>query len=159
MILSTLANWSPLEEKYARYSGRPAIHPEVMVRALLISSLYNITSYRRVVHAISENIAFRWFCFLSPIHRTGGILPPYRLCPGFPAQWPASCGRTGSRLRRHCGVADRFRAPEPSPARIAPTPAPTPHAHAFRPGSHTGGGQAGMGSVRSLARALRNRSR
>ncbi len=56
---------SPLEEKYARYSGRPAIHPEVMVRALLISSLYNITSYRRLVHAISENIAFRWFCFLG----------------------------------------------------------------------------------------------
>ena len=36
-----------------------------MIRALLISSLYNITSYRRLVHAISENIAFRWFCFLG----------------------------------------------------------------------------------------------
>ena len=36
-----------------------------MIRALLISSLYNITSYRRLVYAISENIAFRWFCFLG----------------------------------------------------------------------------------------------
>ena len=36
-----------------------------MVRALLISSLYDITSYRRLVLAISENIAFGWFCFLG----------------------------------------------------------------------------------------------
>ena len=49
---------APLEEMYSRDSGRPAVHPEVMVRALLISSLYDITSYRRLVHAISENIAF-----------------------------------------------------------------------------------------------------
>ena len=41
------------------------IHPEVLVRALLISALYNITSFRRLCSAISENIAFRWFCFLS----------------------------------------------------------------------------------------------
>ena len=45
--------------------GRPAIHPEVLVRALLISSLYNITSFRRLCSAISENIALRWFCFLT----------------------------------------------------------------------------------------------
>ena len=55
----------PLEEFYCREQGRPAIHPEVLVRALLISSLYNITSFRRLCSAISENIAFRWFCFLT----------------------------------------------------------------------------------------------
>ena len=55
----------PLEEYYCREQGRPAIHPEVLVRALLISSLYNITSFRRLCSAISENIAFRWFCFLT----------------------------------------------------------------------------------------------
>ena len=55
----------PLEEYYCRDQGRPAIHPEVLVRALLISSLYNITSFRRLCFAISENIAFRWFCFLT----------------------------------------------------------------------------------------------
>ena len=55
----------PLEDYYCRDNGRPAIHPEVLVRALLIPSLYNITSYRRLCSAISENIAFRWFCFLS----------------------------------------------------------------------------------------------
>ena len=55
----------PLEDRYGRDNGRPAIHPEVLVRALLISSLYNITSFRRLCSAISENIAFRWFCFLT----------------------------------------------------------------------------------------------
>ena len=55
----------PLEDCFCRDNGRPAIHPEVLVRALLISALYNITSFRRLCSAISENIAFRWFCFLS----------------------------------------------------------------------------------------------
>ncbi|MYC29860.1 MAG: transposase [Chloroflexi bacterium] len=34
-----------------------------MVRALLISSLYNIASFRRLCSAISENLAYRWSCF------------------------------------------------------------------------------------------------
>ncbi|MEO0250146.1 MAG: transposase, partial [candidate division WOR-3 bacterium] len=55
----------PLETSYCPDNGRPAVHPEVLVRALLISALYNITSFRRLCLAISENIAFRWFCFLS----------------------------------------------------------------------------------------------
>ena len=55
----------PLEGSYCIDNGRPAIHPEVLVRAILISALYNITSFRRLCHAISENIAFRWFCFLT----------------------------------------------------------------------------------------------
>ena len=49
---------TPLEERYCPDLGRPAIHPEVMVRALLIRSLYNIASFRRLRSAISENIAF-----------------------------------------------------------------------------------------------------
>ena len=32
---------------------------------LLICSLYNIASFRRLCCAISENIAYRWFCFLT----------------------------------------------------------------------------------------------
>jgi transposase len=54
----------PLEAYYSE-TGRPAIHPEVMVRALLISAIYNITSFRRLCSAISENIAYRWFCFMT----------------------------------------------------------------------------------------------
>ena len=33
---------APLEERYCPDFGRPAIHPEVMVRALFICWLYNI---------------------------------------------------------------------------------------------------------------------
>jgi transposase len=55
----------PLEANYCPDNGRPAIHPEVLVRAVLVSALYNITSFRRLCLAISENIAFRWFCFLT----------------------------------------------------------------------------------------------
>ena len=36
-----------------------------MVRALLICSVYNIASFRRLCSAISENLAYRWFCFLT----------------------------------------------------------------------------------------------
>jgi transposase len=50
---------------YSTDNGRPTIHPEVLVRALLISAPYNIISFRRLCLAISENIAFRWFCFLT----------------------------------------------------------------------------------------------
>ena len=55
----------PLEERYCPDFGRPAIHPEVIVRALLICSLYDIASFRRLCPAISENLAYRWFCFLT----------------------------------------------------------------------------------------------
>ena len=36
-----------------------------MIRAFLICSLYNISSFRRLSSAIAENIAYRWFCFLT----------------------------------------------------------------------------------------------
>ena len=56
---------APLEEHYCPDNGRPAVHPEIMVRALLICFLYNISSFRRLSAAIAENIAYRWFCFLT----------------------------------------------------------------------------------------------
>ena len=55
----------PLEDYYCREMGRPAIHPEVLVKSRLISSLYRIAFFRRLCSAISENIAIRWFCFLT----------------------------------------------------------------------------------------------
>ena len=39
---------APLEEAYCPDFGRLAIHPELMVRALFICSLYNIASFRRL---------------------------------------------------------------------------------------------------------------
>ena len=56
---------APLEECYCPDFGRPAIHPEMMVGVLLICSRYNTASFRRLCSAISENIAYRWFCFLT----------------------------------------------------------------------------------------------
>ena len=55
---------APLEEYYCPDFGQPANHA-VMFRALLICSLYNIVSFRRLCSAISENLAYRWFCFLT----------------------------------------------------------------------------------------------
>ena len=49
----------PLGECYCPDFGIPAIHPEVMVKALLICSLYNIASFRRLCSAISENLAYQ----------------------------------------------------------------------------------------------------
>ena len=56
---------APLEERYCSNFGPPAIHPEMMARALLICSPYNIASFRRLCSAISENIAYRWFSFFT----------------------------------------------------------------------------------------------
>ena len=56
---------APLESRYCPDFGRPAIHLEVMIRALLICFLYNIASFRRLCSAISESMVFRWFCSLT----------------------------------------------------------------------------------------------
>ena len=44
---------TPPEDRYCPDSGRNAIHPEAMIRALLICSLYNIFSFRRL--SLSSN--------------------------------------------------------------------------------------------------------
>ena len=56
---------APPEDRHCPYNGRPAVHPEVMAGALLICSLYNISSFGRVSSAIAENIANLWYCFLT----------------------------------------------------------------------------------------------
>ena len=52
---------APLEGYYCPDNARPAIHPEVMIRTLLIC----ISSFRRLSSAIAENLAYRWSCFLA----------------------------------------------------------------------------------------------
>ena len=64
---------APLADCYCPDFGRPAIHPEVMVRALLIGSVYNIASFRRLCSAISEN--HRLQVVLFPDHRRPGVRP------------------------------------------------------------------------------------
>lgn len=54
-----------LQERYSPHLGRPAIHPEVLIRALLLCAIYNVPSYRQLPERIGENLAWRWFCHLA----------------------------------------------------------------------------------------------
>jgi transposase len=50
---------------YCVDNGRAAIHPEVLLRALLIGCIYNISSFRQLCLRIQENLSYRWFLFLG----------------------------------------------------------------------------------------------
>jgi transposase len=52
-----------LEDFYAPI-GRPGVHPEILLRALLLDAIYEIRNHRQLCERISENLAWRWFCFL-----------------------------------------------------------------------------------------------
>jgi transposase len=54
-----------LDVHYAAWIGRPAVHPEVLIRALVLGSIYDISSERQLCERIAENLAWRWFCFLT----------------------------------------------------------------------------------------------
>ena len=56
---------APMAKYYDLGHGRPAVPPEVLVRALVIAYLYGIASFRKLCAAIHENISFRWFLFLG----------------------------------------------------------------------------------------------
>ena len=51
---------------YADHLGRPSIDPEVYFRMQLVAYLYGIKSERRLCEDIYCNLAYRWFCRLSP---------------------------------------------------------------------------------------------
>ena len=51
---------------YADRLGRPSIDPEVYFRMQLVAYLYGIHSERRLCQDIYCNLAYRWFCRLSP---------------------------------------------------------------------------------------------
>lgn len=54
-----------LEQRYHPTTGRPGIHPEIVLRALLLAGLYGVPSNRELCQRISENLAWRWFCHLT----------------------------------------------------------------------------------------------
>ena len=56
---------APPEDCCCPDNGRPAVHPEVMVGALPVSSRYNLSPFRRLGSAIARNIDCRWRCFLT----------------------------------------------------------------------------------------------
>ena len=59
---------APLQERCCPDFGWPAIHPESVMRSLLVCSIYNIASFQRLCSAISENLPYRWFGFLTIYH-------------------------------------------------------------------------------------------
>lgn len=42
-------------------TGRPSIDPVVLVKIILLASLYNIDSERKLLNEIQVNLAYRWF--------------------------------------------------------------------------------------------------
>ena len=54
-----------LEAFYHPHLGRPGVHPEVVLRALLLAALYQVPGRRELCARIAENLAWRWFCFLT----------------------------------------------------------------------------------------------
>ncbi len=56
---------APFEAYYCPDNGRPALHPEILVRALLLGRLYRIFSFRELCRRLQTDIAFRYFCHLG----------------------------------------------------------------------------------------------
>jgi transposase len=54
-----------LQAQYDPWIGRPAIHPEVLIRALVLMVVDQVPSERQVCERIAENLAWRWFCQLT----------------------------------------------------------------------------------------------
>jgi transposase len=52
--------------RYAASLGRPSIDPVVYFRIQLVGYLYGIRSERRLCEDVYCNLAYRWFCRLSP---------------------------------------------------------------------------------------------
>ena len=75
----------PWKDCYCPDFGRPAIHPEVMVKALLICSLYNIASFRRLCPAISKILRTAGFVSRSSKTRCSTILPSATASTGLAA--------------------------------------------------------------------------
>lgn len=50
---------------YCADNGRAAIHPEILLRALLIGCIHNITSFRQLCLRVQENLTYRWFLHMT----------------------------------------------------------------------------------------------
>ncbi len=50
-----------LARPYYSYTGQPSIDPVVLFKTLLVGYLYGITSERRLMEEIQDNLAYRWF--------------------------------------------------------------------------------------------------
>jgi transposase len=54
-----------LEQSYNKFYGRPAKHPELMLKLLILQYLYNLSD-ERVIEESSLNLAYMWFLGINP---------------------------------------------------------------------------------------------
>jgi transposase len=60
-----LRSMRPKFKKAYSSIGRPSVPPEMLLKALLVQSLYSIRSERQLVADIRVNLLYRWFLDLS----------------------------------------------------------------------------------------------
>ncbi|MBV9082867.1 MAG: transposase [Acidobacteriaceae bacterium] len=59
--------------EYDSHTGRPCIHPELLLRMLLLGYVYGLRSERRLCREVHLNWAYHWFCRLG----MQGRVPPH----------------------------------------------------------------------------------
>ena len=50
---------------YYSHTGRPSIHPELLLWMLIVGYRFGIRSERKLCEEVSLNPAYRWFCCLD----------------------------------------------------------------------------------------------
>jgi transposase len=65
MVDPILRTLSPRFDALYSERGRPSIPPELLLRALLLQTLYTIRSERQLVEQLEYNLLFRWFVGLD----------------------------------------------------------------------------------------------
>src|SRR5690554_6006538 len=53
--------YEEVKDLYSETAGRPSIDPVVLIKLLMLQSLYGIRSMRQTVSEAEVNIAYRWF--------------------------------------------------------------------------------------------------
>jgi transposase len=65
LVDGILANMSTLFDQRYSHTGRPSIPSELLLRALLLQTLFTIRSERQLVEQLDYNLLFRWFVGLG----------------------------------------------------------------------------------------------
>jgi len=53
--------YDEVKDLYSETHGRPSVDPVVLIKLLLLQSLYGIRSMRQTIKEVEVNVAYRWF--------------------------------------------------------------------------------------------------
>lgn len=53
------------DQAYSKF-GRPSVPPEVLLKALLLKSIFSVRSESQLIERLDTDLLFRWFCGLDP---------------------------------------------------------------------------------------------